>query len=103
MSPEKRDTRPPANRFAEIEAALDMRLLAALAAAWEMAIDRRLVVGHYSTRDDVQKIAAGLAAPIDDALAADVIAGLNDRHTLHRPERAALAEEILDHVWSVLP
>ena len=101
MSPQ-RDTRPPANKFQEIEAALDKRVLAALAAAWEMAIDRRLVVGHYVTREGVQEIAAELAEPISDALAADVIVGLNDRPTLHKAEQTSLAEEILDHVWSLI-
>lgn len=38
-----RDQRPPAARFAEIEAALDARVLAALAAAWKMAAERGLL------------------------------------------------------------
>ena len=42
MSPQ-RDTRPPANKFQEIEAALDKRVLAALAAAWQMAAERGLL------------------------------------------------------------
>lgn len=42
MSPQ-RDTRPPADRHAEIEAALDKRLIAALAAAWQMAAKRGLL------------------------------------------------------------
>lgn len=101
MSPQ-RDTRPPANRFAEIEAALDARVLAALAAAWEMATERQLIAGAYLTRADVMENAATLAEPISDALAADVIAGLNDRPAGDRHEAAALDGEALDHIWSVI-
>ena len=100
MSRETRDTRPPANKFQEIEAALDRRVLAALAAAWEMAIDRRLVVGAYVTREGVGKIAAELAEPISPELAADVIAGLNDRND--RAEVDALEGEVLYHIWGVI-
>lgn len=102
MSTDNRDTRPPANRFAEIEAALDARVLAALAAAWKMAIDRQLVAGVYLTRADVVENAATLAEPISDALAADVIAGLNDRPAGDRREAAALDGEALDHIWGVI-
>lgn len=97
-----RDQRPPAARFAEIEAALDARVLAALAAAWKMAIDRQLVAGVYLTRADVVENAATLAEPISDALAADVIAGLNDRPAGDRSEAAALDGEALDHIWGVI-
>lgn len=100
MSPARRDTRPPADRHAEIEAALDARVLAALEAAWSMAEDRNLIVGTYSTRADVREAAENLAEPISDAQAADVIAGLNDRREAR--ETAILSEEILDHVWSVI-
>ena len=99
MSPQ-RDTRPPAARFAEIEAALDARVLAALEAAWSMAEDRNLIVGTYSTRADIREAAENLAEPISDTEAADVIAGLNDRREPR--EAAILGEEIIDHVWSVI-
>lgn len=97
-----RDTRPATDRHAQIESALDARVLAALAAAWGMAKDRQLIAGHYVTREGVQEIAAELAEPISDALAADVIVGLNGRQTLHKTEQTALAEEILDHIWNVI-
>ena len=97
-----RDTRPPANRFAEIEAALDARVLAALAAAWSMATERNLVAGVYVTRADVVENAATLAEPISDTEAADVIAGLNGRPAGDRREAAALDGEALDHIWSVI-
>ena len=96
-----RDTRPPANRFAEIEAALDRRVLAALEAAWSMAAERNLVTGDYWTREDVQGIATDLAEPITDAQAADVIQGLRDAQS----SPAGLVVDsyaILDHIWGVL-
>lgn len=95
-----RDQRPPAARFTEIEAALDARVLAALAAAWGMAKDRQLIAGNYITRAGVEKIAADLAEPITAELAADVIEGLNN---LAAPAAGvALEEETLDHIWSVI-
>lgn len=101
MSAAKRDTRPPANKFQEIEAALDKRVLAALAAAWEMAAERNLVTGDYWTREDVQGIAADLAEPISDAQAADVIQGLRDAQS--SPAGLVVdSDTILDHVWGVL-
>ena len=68
-----RDQRPPAARFTEIEAALDMRVLSALAAAWGMAKDRQLIAGHYITRAGVAALAAELAEPIGGSQAAEVI------------------------------
>lgn len=99
MSPQ-RDTRPPAARFAEIEAALDKRVLAALAAALGMAKDRQLVAGNYITREGVEALAADLAEPITAELAADVIEGLNN---LAAPAAgAALEEDALDKIWDVI-
>lgn len=46
-----RDTRPATDRHAQIESALDARVLAALAAAWDMAKDRQLIAGHYEEID----------------------------------------------------
>jgi len=101
MSRETRDTRPPANKFQEIEAALDRRVLAALAAAWEMAAERNLVTGDYWTREDVQEIADDLAEPITDAQAADVIQGIRDAQS--SPAGLVVdSDTILDHVWGVL-
>ena len=95
-----RDQRPPAARFAEIEAALDARVLAALAAAWGMAKDRQLIAGNYITRADVEKLATDLAEPITAELAADVIEGLNN---LAAPAAGvALEEETIDNIWSVI-
>lgn len=95
-----RDQRPPAARFAEIEATLDKRVLDALAAAWKMAEERQLVTGSYITRAGVEALAAGLAEPITSEQAADVIAGLN---SLERPaDGTTLEEEVLDHIWSVI-
>lgn len=96
-----RDTRPPANRFAEIEATLDCRVLAALAAAWEMAAERNLVAGDYWTREDVRVIADDLAEPITDAQAADVIQGLRDAQS--SPAGLTVdSDAILDHIWGVI-
>ncbi len=101
MSTDNRDTRPPANRFAEIEAALNRRVLAALEAAWSMAAERNLVTGDYWTREDVREIADDLAEPITDALAADVIQGLRDAQGL--PAGLVVdSDTILDHVWDVI-
>lgn len=101
MSTDNRDTRPPANRFAEIEAALDRRVLAALAAAWEMAAERNLVAGDYWTREDVRGIADDLAEPISDEQAADVIQGLRDAQS--SPAGLVVdSDTILDHIWSVI-
>lgn len=101
MSTDNRDTRPPANRFAEIEAALDARVLAALAAAWKMAAERNLVTGDYWTREDVREIADDLAEPITDALAADVIQGLRDAQ--NSPAGLTVdSDAILDHIWGVI-
>ncbi len=101
MSTDNRDTRPPANRFAEIEAALNRRVLAALEAAWSMAAERNLVTGDYWTREDVREIADDLAEPITDALAADVIQGLRDAQSL--PAGLVVdSDTILDHVWDVI-
>lgn len=97
-----RDQWPPAARFAEVEAALDRRVLAALAAAWSMATERNLVAGVYVTRADVVENAAALAEPVTSEQAADVIAGLNDRPAGDRPEAAALDAEALDHIWDVI-
>lgn len=95
-----RDQRPPAARFAEIEAALNKRVLAALAAAWKMAEERQLVTGNYITRAGVQALAAELAEPITSEQAAEVIAGLNG---LERPaDSTTLEEEVLDHIWNVV-
>ena len=95
-----RDQRPPAARFAEIEAALDARVLAALAAAWGMAKDRQLIAGNYITRLGVATLARELAEPITEAQAADVIEGLNG---LAAPAAGvALEEETLDHIWDVI-
>ena len=95
-----RDQRPPAARFAEIEAALDRRVLAALAAAWGMAKDRQLIAGNYITRAGVEKLAADLAEPITAELAADVIEGLNN---LAAPAAGvALEDEALDKIWDVI-
>ena len=95
-----RDQRPPAARFAEIEAALDARVLAALAAAWGMAKDRQLIAGNYITRAGVEKLAADLAEPITAELAADVIEGLNN---LAAPAAGvALEDEALDKIWDVI-
>ena len=102
MSASTRDTRPPADHHAAVEAALDRRVLDVLDAAWEMAKDRRLVAGAYVTRPSVQKIAAELAEPIGPALAADVIASLNARDTSGKAEAVALLGEAVDHVWDVI-
>ena len=96
-----RDQRPPAARFAEIEVALDRRVLAALAAAWNMATERNLVAGDYWTREDVRKIADDLAEPITDALAAGVIQGLRDAQS--SPAGLTVdSDAILDHIWGVI-
>lgn len=97
-----RDQRPPAARFAEIEAGLDARVLAALAAAWGMAKDRQLIAGNYITRAGVAALAAELAEPIGGSQAAEVIEALNafDRHD--SSPGVALEEEALDHIWSVI-
>lgn len=96
-----RDKRPAANRFHEIEAGYDARVLAALAAAWSMAKDRRLVAGDYWTREDVQDIARDLAEPISDELATDVIQGLSDAQS--SPAGLVVdSDEILNHIWSVI-
>ena len=97
-----RDQRPSAARFTEIEAALDMRVLSALAAAWGMAKDRQLIAGHYITRAGVAALAAELAEPINDGQAAEVIEALNafDRHD--SDSGVALEEEALDKIWDVI-
>ena len=97
-----RDQRPPAARFAEIEAALDKRVLDALAAAWGMAKDRQLIAGHYITRAGVAALAAELAEPINGGQAAEVIEALNafDRHD--SGPGVALEEEALDKIWDVI-
>ena len=97
-----RDQRPPAARFTEIEAALDMRALSALAAAWGMAKDRQLIAGHYITRAGVEALATELAEPINDGQAAEVIEALNafDRHD--SGPGVALEEETLDKIWDVI-
>lgn len=97
-----RDQRPPAARFAEIEATLDKRVLAALAAAWGMAKDRQLIAGHYITRAGVEALAADLAEPVTEAQAAEVIEALNafDRHDTG--PGVALEEEALDKIWQVI-
>lgn len=97
-----RDQRPPAARFAEIEAALDKRVLAALAAAWGMAKDRQLVAGNYITRAGVEKLAADLAEPINDGQAAEVIEALNafDRHDTG--PGVDLERKTLDKIWQVV-
>ena len=91
-----RDQRPPAARFAEIEAALDKRVLAALAAAWSMATERNLVAGVFWDRAAVEIIAEKYAEPIDSDQAADVIEALNGRgDTLGE-------DEIIDRIWDVI-
>lgn len=85
----------------QIEAALDARVLAVLEKAWALAAERNLIVGNYWTREDVRGIAADLAEPISDELAADVIQGLRDLQA--SPAGLTVdAETILDHIWSVI-
>lgn len=98
MSNAQHDTPPPADRHAQVEAALDARVLAALAAAWKMATERHLVAGVYFDRADVRRIAANVAEPVTDGEAADTIAGLNDSGAMSAPCEA----EVLDHVWRVI-
>lgn len=95
-----RDQRPPAARFAEVEAALDRRVLDALAAAWSMATERNLIAGQYWTREDVRELAADLAEPITEEQAAEVV---------ERSARAAGisgvsidADTLLDDIWEVI-
>ena len=97
-----RDQRPPATRFAEIEAGLDKRVLAALAAAWSMAKGRQLIAGHYITRAGVAALAAELAEPINGGQAAEVIEALNafDRHDTG--PGVDLEAEALDKIWDVI-
>ena len=97
-----RDQRPPAARFAEIEAALDARVLAALAAAWGMAKDRQLIAGHYITRAGVAALAAELAEPINGGQAADVIEALNAFDRRDSDSGVALEEDTLDKIWDVI-
>lgn len=97
-----RDTRPATDRHAQIESALDARVLAALAAAWGMAKDRQLIAGHYITRAGVRALAAELAEPINDGQAAEVIEALNafDRHDTG--PGVDLEEKTLDKIWDVI-
>lgn len=99
-----RDVRPPADRHAQVEAALDARVLAALAAAWDMATERGLVAGSYWTTDDIARevpdhlrvrglalVESGRVAE----LARAIVAGLNDSVDDITPELVA------EHIWSV--
>lgn len=52
-----RDQRPPAARFAEIEAALDKRVLDVLSKAHALAAERGLVAGGYWQLEDVHECA----------------------------------------------
>lgn len=95
-----RDQRPPAARFAEIEAALDKRVLDALAAAWSMATERNLVAGQYWTREDVRELAEDLAEPITDEQAAEVV-----ERSLHAAGISGVgidADTLLDDIWEVI-
>ena len=57
-----RDQRPPADRHAQIESALDARTLAALAQAWSMAAERGLIAG----KDIVEIVEVGRGLPATD-------------------------------------
>lgn len=95
-----RDQRPPAARFKEIEAALDKRVLDALAEAWRMATERNLVAGQYWTREDVRELAADLAEPITDEQAADVV-----ERSLHAAGISGVgidSDTLLDEIWDVI-
>ena len=92
-----RDTRPPADRHAEIEAALDRRVIVALVSARRMAQERHIVAtGHMLTRDDVRRMAERLAEPITDGQAAEVIEALNTCGLYLTDEL------VLDKIWDVI-
>ena len=100
MSIDNRDTRPATDKHAEIEAALDRRVLDALAAAWSMATERNLVAGQYWTREDVRELAEDLAEPITDEQAAEVV-----ERSLHAAGISGVsidADTLLDDIWEVI-
>ena len=102
MSTDNRDTRPPADRHAEIEAALDARVLAALAAAWKMAIDRQLIAGVYLPAMQALRQCMGLNLAVLPGLMAlgfGVIAGAAiSVHAI----RSALQRHRSEMVWLIL-